>query len=122
MYISEYMDYFSEYVIYLTIKSLAKYPELWNLFGLANKESHIFSRDELSNIQSSRIYSFVREKNDEELMTILYFMDNIWKYENTLNSITPIEKYFKHYDLYKIKNRDIGYQHLKTLFNENFFF
>lgn len=122
MYISEYMDYFSEYVIYLTIKSLAKYPELWNLFGLANKESHIFSRDELSNIQSSRIYSFVREKNDEELMTILYFMDNIWKYENTLNSITPIEKYFKHYDLYKIKNRDIGYQHLKTLFNENSFF
>lgn len=92
MYLSEYIDYYSEYVIFFTIKSLAKYPELWDLFELANKESHILNRNELSDIQGSRIYSFVREKNDEGLMTILFCMDDMWQNENCLNSIIPIEK------------------------------
>lgn len=92
MFLSEYINYYSEYVIFFTIKSLAKYPELWDLFELANKESHILNRNELSDIQGSRIYSFVREKKDEGLMTILFCMDDMWQNENCLNSIIPIEK------------------------------
>ena len=92
IYLSEYIDYYSEYVIFLTIKSLAKFPELWGLFELANKESHILNGNELSDIQGSRIYSFIREKNDDELMTILLCMDDMWQNENSLNSIVPIEK------------------------------
>ena len=92
MYLSEYMDYYSEYIILLAIKSLARHPELWDLFGLTDEESHILNRNELSDIQSSRIYFFIREKKDKVLMQFLLFMDDMWKNKNSLNSIIPIEK------------------------------
>lgn len=72
VYLSEYIDYYSENIIYLTIKSLAKYPEQWSLFGLSNKEPHIFNRRELPDIKDSRIC-----KNDGEIMPIPLFMDDM---------------------------------------------
>ena len=92
LYLSEYIDYYSEYVIYLTIRSLAKYPEIWNLFEFTNAGAHILNQEELSNIKGSRIYSFINEKNDKEIISILDLMDNIWHNENQIDTIIPIEK------------------------------
>lgn len=92
MYLSEYLDYFSEYIIYLTIKSLSKYPDIWNMLDLVNKDSHILNKNELQNIKHSRIYSFIKNKNDREILTILLYIDEMWQNKNNLNSIIPIEK------------------------------
>lgn len=92
VYLSEHVDYFSEYVIYLTIKVLTKYPEIWNLFEFEKVDSHIFNKGELANIQSSRIYSYVKIKNDMEIMSILNCMDEMWQSENEIKSIIPLEK------------------------------
>lgn len=92
MYLSEYLDYFSEYIIYLTIKSLSKFPDIWNMLDLANKDSHILNKNELQNIKNSRIYSIVKNKNDDEILTILLYIDDMWQNKNSLSSIIPIEK------------------------------
>lgn len=92
IFLSEYIDYFSEYVIYLTIKSLAKYPEIWNLFEFANADSHIINKGEFPKIKDSRIYSFVSKKKDREIISILDIMDEMWQKENKIDSINPIEK------------------------------
>ncbi|MDO5419819.1 MULTISPECIES: formyltransferase family protein [Bacteroides] len=91
MYLSEYIDYYSEYIIFLIMKALAKYPNIWNLFDFTNNGVCLHKSD-YSNIQNSLIYSFIREKCDEELMSILMSINDMWHNVNCLNSIIPIEE------------------------------
>lgn len=92
LYLSEYMDYYSEYIIFITIKSLAKYPELWIFLELSDTNFYILNKEELANIKNSRIYSFFKEKSDVEFLNYLNTIDDIWQNESCLNAIIPIEK------------------------------
>lgn len=92
IYLSEYIDYYSEYIIFLTIKSLSKHPDLWSMLDLGSKDSHIFNKNELYHIKDSRVYSLMKERKDDEILSILLYMDDMWQNKNSLSSITPIEK------------------------------
>lgn len=91
MYLSEYIDYYSEYIIFLTLKTIAKYPDAWDILFSINNGTCLRKSD-YSDIQNSSIYSFIREKCDKELMSILISINNIWHNTNCLNAIIPIEK------------------------------
>lgn len=91
-YLSEYIDYYSEYIIFLIIKTLSKYPDSWTFFDFANDKLSLLHKNDYSKLQNSLIYSFIKGKNDEELMSILMLINDMWHNENCLNSIIPIEK------------------------------
>lgn len=91
MYLSEYIDYYSEYVIYITIRTFMKYPEIRKLFVSTDVEPYVLNKEELANVKGSRIYLFVKKKEDTELMSILHIMDDMW-HNNKLDAIIPIEK------------------------------
>lgn len=91
MYLSEYIDYYSEYIIFLIMKTLAKYPDVWSLFDFINN-GVCFRKDDYSDIRNSLIYSFIREKDDEELLSVLMAISDMWHNVDDLNSIIPIEK------------------------------
>ncbi len=92
MYLSEYIDLYSEYIIFVTLYSLAYYPELWSLFDMSNTECGILNDDELRDIKNSRIFSFMNSKHENITLQILLYMDEIWQ-NSLLNEIIPIEKF-----------------------------
>ena len=62
-------DYFSELVIYLTLKALAKHPNLWNDLQMEDTETLLFNADDIESKGTSEIFSRLRK--DEELQPLV---------------------------------------------------
>lgn len=86
--VSEKADYFSELVIYLSLKALAKKPSLWNDLNMEDTETLLFSGEDIQSKGSSNIFKLL--KTDSELAPLVdklcEFMD-----KSTIEDLTPLE-------------------------------
>ena len=68
-YLSEKADYFSELIIYISLKALAKMPELWQELKLNGTNALLFSPEDIQSKGSSSI--FQRLKKDSDLKPLV---------------------------------------------------
>ena len=87
-YITEKADYFSELVIYLSIKALALTPALWNDFKMEDTETMLFSAEDIKSKGTSSI--FHRLNMQDELKPLV---DKLCEYMqcNTIDELSPLE-------------------------------
>lgn len=85
---SEKADYFSELVIYLSLKALAKMPSLWKELNMEDTETLLFSGKDIQSKGSSNIFKSL--KKDPDLAPLVNklceFMD-----KSTIDDLTPLE-------------------------------
>lgn len=81
-------DYFSELVIYLSLKALAKYPQLWMDLHMEDTETMLFSAEDIASRGHADIFS--RLKKDAELSPLVdklcEFMD-----KKSIDELEPLE-------------------------------
>ena len=71
-YVSEKADYFSELIIFLSLKALAKYPQLWLQLNIENTETLLFSAEDLESFGQAPIFDVLKQDADlEPLVTKL---------------------------------------------------
>lgn len=87
-YVTEKADYFSELVIYLSLRALAKYPMLWNELKMEDTETMLFSAEDISSMGSSSI--FRRLKADEDLAPMV---DKLCEFmhKDSIEDLEPLE-------------------------------
>ena len=85
---TEKADYFSELVIYLSLKALAKMPALWNELEMEDTETMVFSGDDIKSKGSSSI--FRRLKSDSELAPMV---DKLCEFmtKKSIDELVPLE-------------------------------
>lgn len=70
-------DYFSELIIYLSIISIAKKPELWNKYKVKSTQYLLFSENDFKDIKKSNIYNDLKginQKIDKLLSTLVQYL------------------------------------------------
>lgn len=74
VYMTEKADYFSELIIYLSIRALAESPTLWEKYNVGNRDySLLFDVKDFSAIKSSDIYKDIKDlgKEFQDLLDVL---------------------------------------------------
>ncbi len=87
-HVSEKADYFSELVIYLSLKALAKMPSLWNDLNMEDTETLLFSGEDIRSKGSSTIFKILKTDPDLEPLVdkLCEFMD-----KSTIEDLIPLE-------------------------------
>lgn len=81
-------DYFSELVIYLTLRSLAKYPELWEKLRMEDTETLIFNSDDIESKGNSDIFKFLQK--DKELKPLAEKISE-FLLKSSIEDLEPLE-------------------------------
>ena len=86
--VSEKADYFSELVIYLSLKALAKMPSLWKDLNMEDTETLLFSGEDIKSRGSSNIFRVL--KTDSELTPLV---DKLCEFmgKSSIEDLTPLE-------------------------------
>ena len=86
--VSEKSDYFSELVIYISLKALAKMPDLWNDLNMEDTETLLFSGEDIQSHGSSTIFRVL--KTDSELAPLV---DKLCEFMSkpTIDELSPLE-------------------------------
>lgn len=87
-YVSPKADYFSELVIYLSLKALAKYPQLWEELQMEDTETLLFSGDDIASKGASPIFAVLKE--DSELAPIVDKLCEFMR-KNSIDDLEPLE-------------------------------
>lgn len=87
-YVTEKADYFSELVIYLSIKAFALMPDLWNDLKLEDTETMIFSADDIKSKGSSDIFHILNTQ--EELKPLVEKLCDYMQC-STIDDLSPLE-------------------------------
>ena len=87
--VSEKADYFSELVIYLSLKALAKYPSLWRELNMEDTETLLFSSEDIQSKGNSNI--FTRLRNDTELAPLVERLCGFMA-KSSIEELTPLEE------------------------------
>lgn len=87
--VSEKADYFSELVIYLSLKALAKMPSLWNDLNMEDTETLLFSGEDIQSKGKSNIFS--KLKADPELSKLT---DKLCEFmaKSSIEELCPLEE------------------------------
>lgn len=87
--VSEKVDYFSELVIYISLKALAKMPALWNDLNMEDTETLLFSGEDIQSHGSSTIFKVL--KTDSELAPLV---DKLCEFMSmpSINDLSPLEE------------------------------
>lgn len=87
-HVSPKADYFSELVIYLSLKALAKYPRLWSELQMEDTETLLFSGDDIESKGTTHIFSTL--KADSELAPMV---DKLCEflYQSSIDELEPLE-------------------------------
>lgn len=87
--VSEKADYFSELVIYISLKALAKMPALWNDLNMEDTETLLFSGEDIQSHGSSTIFKVL--KTDSELAPLV---DKLCEFMSkpTIDELSPLEE------------------------------
>lgn len=87
-YITEKADYFSELVIYLSIKALALIPALWEDLKMEDTETMLFSAEDIKSKGTSSIFHIL--KTQDELNPLV---DKLCEYMQcfTIDELSPLE-------------------------------
>lgn len=88
-YLTEKADFFSELVIYTSLKALAKKPDLWFDLKMEDTETLLFSGDDIKNGNSASIFKVL--KRDADLCPLA---DTLCRYISTqdMNQLSPLEE------------------------------
>ena len=86
--VSEKADYFSELVIYLSLKALAKTPSLWKDLNMEDTETLLFSGDDIKSRGTSSIFKLL--KKDSELTPLT---DKLCEFmgKSSIEDLIPLE-------------------------------
>lgn len=87
--VSEKADYFSELVIYLSLKGLAKMPSLWNDLNMEHTETLLFSGEDIQSKGCSNIFKVLKTDSELEPLTdkLCDFMG-----KSSIDDLTPLEE------------------------------
>lgn len=87
-YVTPKADYFSELVIYLSLKALAKQPQLWNDLHMEDSETLLFSKEDIESKGTTPIFATLRKDDDLAPMVnkLCEFM-----YKNSIDKLEPLE-------------------------------
>lgn len=88
-YLTEKADFFSELVIYTSLKALAKKPNLWFDLKIEDTETLLFSGDDIKNGDSASIFKTL--KRDPDLCPL---SDSLCKFISMqdINQLVPLEE------------------------------
>ena len=88
---SEKLDYFSELVIYLSIRAIAENPSLVDKYQVKDADRMLFSKEDYEDLKHSHIYQDVISLGNEfvELLSIL----EIYLSKNSISELEPFENY-----------------------------
>ncbi len=101
-------DYFSEMVIYVSLKALSKRRDLWERLGVENTETMLFSAEDIKSKGGSDIFNELA--SIEGLSPFIVGMKEAMK-ANDIEDIKPLEEYH-HYSMIDIIRKgweDSGY-------------
>lgn len=87
--VSEKVDYFSELVIYTSLRALAKMPTLWNDLKMEDTETLLFSGEDINSHGTSEIFKKLRE--DPELVPLLDRLCEFMK-KSSIEELCPLEE------------------------------
>lgn len=87
--VSEKADYFSELVIYISLKALAKMPALWNDLKMEDTETLLFSGEDIQSHGTSPIFHVL--KTDSELAP---WVDRLCDFmsKSSIEDLLPLEE------------------------------
>ena len=87
--VSEKADYFSELVIYISLKALAKMPSLWKDLKMEDTETLLFSGEDIQSHGSSTIFKVL--KTDSELAP---WVDRLCDFmsKSSIDELLPLEE------------------------------
>lgn len=87
-YVSEKADYFSELVIYLSLKAFGKHPDWWETFKVEDTETLLFTKEDIKSKGCSQIFDILH--SDPELApmseTLIEFM-----HQTAIEDLQPLE-------------------------------
>ncbi len=88
-YASPKADYFSELIIYTSIKALMFFPSLWNELNIAETETLLFSEEDICSKGTSNIFRLLESNS-----SIKPLIEAIKKelYIDDINELDPLEK------------------------------
>ncbi len=87
--VSEKADYFSELIIYTSLKALAKMPALWTDLNMEDTETLLFSADDIKSHGASNIYKVLRTDSELSPLTdkLCEFMS-----KSSIEELVPLEE------------------------------
>lgn len=87
--VSEKADYFSELVIYLSLKALAKMPSMWNDLNMEDTETLLFTGEDIQSHGTSTIFKVL--KTDSDLAPLV---DKLCEFMNkpSIEELCPLEE------------------------------
>ncbi len=88
-WVSEKADYFSELVIYISLKALVKMPSLWNELKIEDTETLLFSGEDIQSHGTSKIFQVLRA--DSELAP---WVDKLCDFMSlpSIDDLVPLEE------------------------------
>lgn len=89
-FVSEKADYFSELVIYLTLRALARHNSLWHELRMEDTETLLFTSDDLESNATTPIFSTLR--SDAELSPMVDKMCCFLQ-KDSIDELEPLESY-----------------------------
>lgn len=81
-------DYFSELVIYLTLRSLAKFPKLWEELRMEDTETLLFDAEDIESKGNSDIFKFLQK--DKELKPLAEKISE-FLLKSSIEDLEPLE-------------------------------
>ncbi len=87
-YVTPKADYFSELVIYLSLKALAKHPQLWDELQMEDSETLLFSKEDIASKGTTSIFTTL--KKDSELTPMV---DKLCEFmcRTSIDELEPLE-------------------------------
>ena len=86
---SEKLDYFSELIIYLSIRAIAENPSLIDKYQVADADRLLFSKDDFIDLRHSEIYKDISSLGTE-FVELLGVLDDYLKAQS-INSLVPFD-------------------------------
>lgn len=87
--VSEKLDYFSELIIYLSIRAIAEDPSLIDKYQVADADRLLFSKDDFIDLRHSEIYNDISSLGTE-YVELLGVLDDYLKAQS-INSLVPFD-------------------------------
>ena len=87
-FITEKADYFSELVIYLSIKALAHIPSLWKALKIEDTETLVFTAEDIKSMGASTIFQILNTQS--ELQPLVQKLCDFMQC-TTIDDLSPLE-------------------------------
>lgn len=88
-FLSEKADYFSELVIYLSLKALALFPSLWDDLHIEDTETMLFSKEDIDNPSKSMVIEKLKSNS-----TLAPMVNRLIEFvgKTSIDELLPLEK------------------------------